>query len=82
MKISVTKLNPFEEIYDNIEAEEFLYEMDNDEELEEKLYILENDDRNSIIFCTDEADYMLEKLDDDNIFEDFSFSIFIFNFQF
>ena len=70
MKISVTKLNPFEIVYEDIEAEEFLYEMDNDEELEEKLYILENDNRSSITFCTDEADYMLEKLDDDNIFED------------
>ena len=73
MRIKVEKIAPvYETIYENIEAEDFLYEMNGDEELEDSLGILENMDvGNSFLFFTDDEEYEIEKLEDENIFEDY-----------
>ena len=72
MRIRVDKISPvYETVFENIEAEDFLYEMDSDEELENSLVILEDMAvGNSFIFFTDEEEYEIEKLEDENIFEE------------
>lgn len=72
MRIKVDKISPvYETVFENIEAEDFLYEMNSDEELEDSLVILEDMEvGNSFIFFTDEEEYEIEKLEDENIFEE------------
>ena len=72
MRIKVDKISPvYETVFENIEAEDFLYEMNSDEELEDSLVILEDMAvGNSFIFFTDEEEYEIEKLEDENIFEE------------
>ena len=56
MRIKVDKISPvYETVFENIEAEDFLYEMNSDEELEDSLVILEDMAvGNSFIFFTDD----------------------------
>ena len=72
MRIKVDKISPvYETVFENIEAEDFLYEMNSDEELEDSLVILEDMAvGNSFIFFTDDEEYEIEKLEDENIFEE------------
>ena len=71
MIIKVTNLNTDEIIYESIEAEDFLYEMNGDSELEENIALLENSDvGDCVVFFGDEIDYELEKLEDENIFSE------------
>ena len=70
MRIKVTNLNDDEILYENIEAEEFLYEMEGDTELEENIALLEcSNVGDTVIFFGDDIDYELEKLEDENIFD-------------
>ena len=62
MRIKVTNLNDDEILYENIEAEEFLYEMEGDTELEENIALLEcSNVGDTVIFFGDDIDYELEK---------------------
>jgi hypothetical protein len=71
MIIKVTNLNTDEIIYESIEAEDFLYEMNGDSELEENIALLENSDvGDCVVFFGDEIDYEMEKLEDENIFSE------------
>lgn len=70
MRIKVTNLNDDEILYENIEAEEFLYEMEGDTELEENIALLEcSNVGDTVIFFGDDIDYEIEKLEDENIFD-------------
>ena len=72
MRIMVT--NEYGEmIYENIEAEDFLYENDGDSILEDTLSKLEYGKIGSEeYFESDNENYILTKLKDENIFEDYS----------
>ena len=71
MRIMVT--TDFETIYENIESDDFFFEMGCDEILEENLYNLERmDEGDSILYHNEENDteFYITKLEDENIFED------------
>lgn len=72
MRIMVT--NEYgETIYEDIDAEDFLYENNGDSILEEKLSQLEYKKTGSEeYFEGDNENYILTKLKDENIFEDYS----------
>ena len=71
MLIKVTNLNTDEIIHESIEAEDFLYELNGDLELEENIALLENSDvGDCVVFFGDDTDYEMEKLEDENIFEE------------
>lgn len=74
MKIRVKDLSTDEILYENIEAEDFLYEQDSDIELEENLNLLEYEEVGmKVLFFGNDTDFEIEKLEDDNIYEDEDF---------
>lgn len=71
MRIMVS--TDFDTIYENIEADDFFYEMGCDEILEENIYNLERMNvGDSILYCNedDDTEFYITKLEDENIFED------------
>lgn len=70
MRIMVT--TDFDEIYDNIEADDFFFEMGCDDVLEENIYKLERMKiGDSILYYSEENDieYCITKLEDDSLYD-------------
>ena len=69
MRIMVTN-DSNETIYENIEAEDFLFEKDNNEDLEETLTLLEYSKTGTeVMFFDEDETYCITKLKDDGLYD-------------